>query len=215
MAIPVVTLGEQGQIATRPRRNPFYDTEGYEDGTAIPTQLKFYGSTNQFQQSGLALAPKKYGRDTNAEVAGALSKGDYFHWYGIALPVGIRNVSLTSQANVVQSEEINRIRMGIWYQFNFGNTPYILIQADEIPVVWGIPSLFTTWATATVYPPINSRLKRSNDYDVTIGGLPTEITDLETFAAFLNTVSGFTPSPTNEIYWTHCLTGTYLKGIRG
>lgn len=215
MGIPIVSIPEQGSIATRPRRQPIYDTEADNNATAIPSRLTIFRSATAFQVANIGTTKTK-GIDTNLDAPGGqLSKGDYHHWYSLTLPVGVRNINLTTAANAVQFEEILRVKAARWFKFRFSETPYIYAQLAEIPAGTGIDYVQTTHDAVTVYAVKQGRLARENRYDVTLDGLPVEITDQETFAADLESDSSLQPSPTNELFWTCFLWGTLLKGIRG
>lgn len=220
MPIPIVTMPEQGKIATRPRRQPVWDTEGDNDGAAIPTTLSFFTRTTSFQVSGLSLT-KTYGRDTSFSGSpGQIPKGDILHWYGISVNAALRNTSPGTTTGLAMLEQIQRIKMARGFQFNFSDTPYIEAQLDEIPASAGIRDIMTTSAGAglgqTIYPtPSADVVGRKNRYDVTIDGFPTVLTELENFNVDFLASSDFAPTPSAEVYWSVYLHGTYLKGIRG
>lgn len=218
MPIPIVTIPEQGAIATRPRRQPLYDTEGDNNAVAIQSELPIFINFTQFYTASLAFGPSKVkGRDHNMDSGGkSLSKGDYHHWYAVTCPVSARTAGLTTAANAPTFEEIHRIRQARWFVFKFGETPFIRAQLDEVPGGVGTREVYTSHSGVTVYPTLSSHLsRRENRYDVTLDGYPTEITDLESFYISLFSDSGFQPTPTNELYWSPHLWGTLLKGIRG
>lgn len=216
MSIPVVSLPDQGPIATRPRRQGAYDTEAYNDA-AVPAKVTLFRNFTAFQEANVSLT-KTYGRDVNLQgPGGSLAKGDYLHWYATNLMFSVRGANLTTAANAVSFEEMVRLRMLLWHTFSFGETPYIRCQADEIPQGFGVGTVQTTHPTITVYAPATGRLTRQNAYDVTINGFPVEISDLESFKVDLETTTAAPAAltPTNEIFVTNYLRGTYLKGIRG
>jgi hypothetical protein len=242
MPIPIVTIPDKGKIATRPRRQAVWDSEGDPSGSAIPTKLTFHRSYTAFQATGLTLTKVK-GRDTSQEGApGQIPTGDVFHWYAITLPTFIRNegflnpitAAAVASANVTARltiMQIKRLRVARGFIFRFSNTPYIQAQQDEIPAgagviestMSGFPALASVGpSTGTVNlmyntgdSTSNSRAERLGRYDVCIDGFPTTITEQENFAADLVADSGLVPTPSLDIYHTLFLLGTYLMGIRG
>lgn len=215
MPIPIVTIPEHGAIATRPRRQPLYDTEGDNDDVGIVAKLMIFRNYTAFQVANLSLTKTK-GRDVNMDgPGGSLPKGDYFHWYGLTCPVSVRNSNLTVVGSIGLFEQILRIRHARWLTFRFSETPFIRAQQDEIPLGTGIKDIMTTHTQATTMWVANGALRRENRYDVTLDGFPTEITDQETFGVDLESDTGLQPTPDEELYHTPHLWGTLLKGIRG
>lgn len=156
MPIPIVTIPDKGQIATRPRRQYIWDCEGDPSGAAIPTKLTFHRNYTQFQATGLTLTKLK-GRDTSQEGApGQIPTGDVFHWYSMILPSFIRNegflngtgatgtgptAAATNAAAIAARgvlAEIRRLRTARALVCRFSNTPYIQVQQDEVPAGAGV-----------------------------------------------------------------------------
>lgn len=221
MPIPIVTMPEQGKIATRPRRQPVYDTEGDNNSVAIPSKLSFFTrGPGAFQVANLSLT-KVFGRDTSFNGSpGQIPKGDVLHWYTITVPVAMRGTDPNSNAGLLAFEEIQRIKMARAFRFNFSDTPYIDAQLDEMPGGCGIRDVMTTNAGAglgqTIWPtPTTDEASRKNRYDVCVDGFPTVLTELENFNAAFLAASDFLPTPGIELWWSVYLHGTYLKGIRG
>ena len=157
MPIPIVTIPDKGKIATRPRRQSIWDSEGDISGAPIPTKLTFHRSYVAFQAVGLTLTKVK-GRDTSQEGApGQIPTGDVFHWYSLTLPSFIRNESFLNGPGAwsatgptagasnaattiarMQLTMIKRLRTVRALIFRFSNTPYIQAQQDEIPAGAGV-----------------------------------------------------------------------------
>lgn len=218
MPIPVVTIPDQGAIATRPRRQPIYDTEFDKAATAIPTKLTLFRNFTQFQVLGGNYSSKVLFRDTNIDgPGGAIPKGDYMHWYSITCAASVRLLALSggTNANLQCFNDIVLRRIASWFTFRFGETPFVRAQLDEIPQGAGVRSVQTTAPNINVFAISQGRLRRDNRYDVSLDGYPTEITDQETFGVDLEADSGWVPTMTNETEWTVYLWGTLLKGIRG
>lgn len=245
MPIPIVTIPDKGKIATRPRRQAIWDTEGDPSGAAIPTKLTFHRSYTAFQATGLTLGKVK-GRDTSQEGApGQIPTGDVFHWYAMILPSFIRNEGYLNGTGATGTgptaaavnaaaiaargvlNEIKRLRTCRAFVFRFSNTPFIQGQQDECPAGAGVIETATSVQGGTAAAPVpdllyltgdsvsQSRAERVGRYDVTIDGFPTTITEQENYALDLLADSGLVPTPSLDVYHSLFLLGTYLMGIRG
>lgn len=216
MAIPVVTLPKTGDIATRPRREPVYDTEGWVAGSAITGKLTIHRNTQQFQVANLGLGPAKVkGRDHNYDNAGGqLPKGQALHWFGMRLKLRPTYANMFGQANTNQWDLIRQIREVTWVTFYFGNTPYIVCQSYLIPEGVGVDGAMTTHNGTTYVSPVSTVLERREAYDVSLGGTPVEIGELESFSKTIESDTG-QPTPTIDVYATSELVGVHLKGIQG
>ena len=214
MSIPLVSLPMDGPIATRPRVQSIYDTEAYNDA-ALVAKLTLFRNITAFQETGVSLA-KTAGRDTNLETPTALGKGDVLDWYGITLPVLARS-DLTTAGNVGVFEQLYRLKTLLWFTFNYGKTPYIGCQADEIPNGAGVWDVQTTHNAMTVIAPATARNFRDAAYDITVNGYPDRITDRETFTVDLEatTIAPAVFTPTVELFPQCHLRGVLLRGIRG
>ena len=215
MSIPLVSLPMDGPIATRPRVQSVYDTEAYNNAVDLVAKLTLFRNITAFQVASISLT-KTAGRDTNLETPTALGKGDVLDWYGITLPILARDDLMTA-ANAVVFEEIARLRSLLWFTFNYGKTPYIGCQAEEIPAGAGTWDVQTTHDAMTVITPANTRNNRDAAYDITVNGYPDRITDRETFTVDLEatTTAPAVFSPTVELYPQCQLRGVLLRGIRG
>jgi hypothetical protein len=123
------------------------------------------------------------------------------------------NANLGTAANVVVSEEINRIRELSFGQFRFASSELITVQLDEAPSGTGPANTFTTHTGATVFSLPSGVPSRGNAKDVTISGRPVEIVALEAFRVVIGTPAGITP--TVDLYCSVILEGLLLRGITG
>lgn len=228
MSIPVTPVPAVGSVATRPRKEALYDTEGQNNGVPIGAQLVLFQNFTTFQTAGLA-ETKTFGRDTNLTGAGGqLPKSHHFLWYGIRHKIRAMGTDQSIEANFVIGEEINRIREIGGYQFIYGTTPYLIQQLDEMPsgvgpqfssLVGGLAGGVTAAVNGMSLP--NGVPLRSNYFDVSIvdknTGMasPQEISEVESFRVQLDFAAATLPTPTVELYHTAKLIGVYLKGITG
>ena len=136
------------------------------------------------------------------------------YWFGIRQRIAALAGNLTTLANAVVFEEMNRLRELTGFEFRFGTTPYITCQMTEVPC--GMPlNVQTTQPSATVFTSSNPAADRRNIYDVSIDRLPIEITEIESIEVRLTPQAATVPSPTVELYITTILVGTLLKGLAG
>ena len=214
MSIPVVSIPQQGPIATRPRRDGIYDTEGWDDGGAIDAKVTVFRSATSFSNTDLGLTKTK-GRDHNFDNnGGQLPKGQALHWYVLANKIRPTAANLGGAAVAVVWDVIRRIREVTWLTFRFGDTPYLVLQTWQVPECVGVGRGYTTHNAVTLVGQSQSEHDRRNGYDVTLSGMPVEITALESFSADIE-ASGVTPTPTVDLYDTVYLKGVLLKGLQG
>lgn len=226
MPIPVVALDQQQTILARPRNAPIYDTEGMNDGVAVPSTLSFFVNLTTFQVANLSQGPSKvFGRDTNLEgtPGGAIPKGSMFLWYDLTAPVSWRQVYagsatyLSAPANVGLFEEVQRIRRSLAFTFYFADTPYFSEPLEAIPMGVGVDTVMTTVTGSNVFPIKNGRLHRDNRRRATVAGYPVGLTHNEQFSIDYNCYSDFNSPATvsAELYWSPTLHGLFLKGLQG
>ena len=228
MSIAVTPIPAIGSVATRPRKESLFDTEGQNNGVAIGAQLTLFQNFTTFATAGLAQT-KTFGRDTNLTGAGGqLPKAHHFLWYGLRHKIRALTADLGLEANFGIGEEMNRIRELGSLQFIYGTTPYLITQLDEHPSgvgpqyvnIVGALAAGATAANAAFSLP-NGVPVRSNYYDVSVvdknTGMasPQEISEVESFKVQLDFAADTLPTPTVELYHTSVLVGVYLKGITG
>lgn len=229
MSIPVVSIPKQGPIATRPRREQVYDTEGYPGNTATKAVVTVFKSASNFNSSqngatGMALSKVKP-RDTNMDADGQLAKGTMFHYYGHRLKFRPLNQDQSAQpvTNVVQAtiEAIRVLRETTTLAFRFGSSN-IFWWAPAFLVPAGVSQFCNpagNFLDMFLYNPEQQDVTRCNSYDVTLNGLPTEITEQESFAVDHTTYDGTQPTiptaTTGDIYFQDVLTGVLFRGIQG
>ena len=216
MSIPVLTLPQQGEILTRPRREGCYDTEGYAGGSAIPARLSIFSNVSAFSPGAgtMGLTKTKY-RDHNFENSGgSLWKGSTLHWYGLKIKFRPLGAVMGGAAAVAVWDQIRRIRESTWFTFYFGSMPYISAQTWQVPQGTGFGDAFITHNATTMIGTTHADLDRANHYDITLSGTPTTIGELEPFHMDIE-ASGVLPTPTLDIYLTPVLVGIFLKGITG
>lgn len=213
MSIPVVTMPQQGPIATRPRREGIYDSEGWANGSAITAKLTIFRSSTSFAVT-LGLTKTK-GRDHNMDgPGGQLSKGQALHWYVLCNKIRPLAANLQGATIPLVWDVVRRIRESTWCTFYFGNTPYLVLQTWMIPEGCGVTGGFTNHNAITLVSQSQAELDRQNGYDVTLNGMPQEITQLESFSMDVE-ASGVTPTSTVDLYVTTYLKGVLLKGLVG
>lgn len=217
MAMPIISIPQAGRIATRPRRESIYDTEGYQDATAIPVRLEIYKNSQTFSNANLGIGTAKVkGRDHNLDGrGGALPKGTMFHWYGWCMKHFPMNGNTFGAASLVIWDEIRRIREVTWTSFQFGGSnTYIQVPTWQIPEgAAAICGRFTT-NNATTMIGEGTSASRQDNYDVTLNGVPTEIGELESFSVLVE-AGPSTPSPTQDVFVCSVLKGISFKGIQG
>lgn len=192
-------------------KEAIYDTEGWNDATAMGASIDTFVNFSSFNTTGLLT--KAFGRDTNLQGNSGLPAAHHHYWYGMRVKLRTLDANLGSAANVVVSEELNRIRELSYAQFKFASSDLLTVQLDELPSGVGPANTFTTHSSATVFSLPSGVPSRGNAKDITISGRPVEIVALESFKVTIYTPSGF--SPTEEVYATVLLEGLLLKGITG
>lgn len=200
----------QRRVRNAASKEALYDTEGWNDGVAMPAQIQLFVNFGQFNTAGLGLQ-KAFGRDTNLQGQNGLPAAHHHYWYGWRLKIRTLDAVLSNAANVVVPEEINRARELSFCQFRFSASELITCQADELPNGTGPAFIQTTHAGATVMSLPSGVPDRKNHKDVTISGRPVEIIALENFRLVVGTPVGFTP--TEELYATMILEGLLLRGL--
>ena len=219
MAIPVMSLPDLSNVASRPRKESLYDTEGVNNAVAVPAQITLFRDFGAFQVAGLALT-KQQGRDTNVVGRSGLPKAQHLYWYSITHDIQPRQADLsgTVAGNFVVADEMRRLRQLCDWQFRFTDTPYVRQPLSEIPSGQGLASAgaATTVAATTI---LSWGLSwgvpaRGNEFSITVGGRPAEITEVESFFVQVNCPE-LNPVPTVELYHQTHLRGILLKGITG
>lgn len=217
MAIPVIAIPDQGRILARPRWEPVYDSEGFQDGAAIgaatnPNTLTIYKDSTAFANTALGLSKQK-NRDTNLDAPTGLSVGQSFQWYALALAFEGMNQSEATIA-AAYYDQLRQLREQGWVTFFFtGRQPYFTVQA------WQVPN--THASQAPVFSTLNNinsvgvacEQSLENVYDVTLGGEPVEFGQLEAWT--LDYVTTSTITPTIDIYVRPQMRGIFLRGIQG
>lgn len=211
MALRVVPIPAVGAVGSRPRKEPLYDTEGWNAGVAMPAQIALFTNFGQFNTAGLIA--KAFGRDTNLQGQQGLPAAHHHYWYAWRMKIRTLNAVLSTAANVVVPEEINRARELSHVTFRFSASELITCQADELPNGTGPAYINTTHANATVMSLPSGVPDRKNAKDVTISGRPIEIIALEAFRINVQTALGFTP--TVDLFVTLVLEGLLLRGLTG
>jgi hypothetical protein len=178
----------------------------------MQAQIATFTNFSAFNTAGLGLA-KAFGRDTNLQGQNGLPAAHHHYWYGLRAKVRTLNANLTTAANAVVPEQLNRARELSFLQFRFASSELITIQMDEAPSGVGPAYVSTTHTAATVFSLPSGVPTRGNSKDVTISGRPVEIVALEAFQVLLGTPAGFTPLV--DLYVSIILEGLLLRGITG
>lgn len=215
MAIPVIAIPEQGKILARPRFEPVYDAEGFDDGNAIgsaasPNTLQIYKNSTAYANTNLGLSKQKL-RDTNLDAVSGLSVGQSFQWYSLALTIEAMN---QSEATVAMSyfDQLRQLREEAWVTFFFSQrTPYFTVQAWQIPSGINAPVYTTLNEVSAIGPACEQSLE--NCVDVTLGGEPVEFGQLEAWTLEYATDLTFTPAL--DVYVRPRMKGIFLRGIQG
>lgn len=178
----------------------------------MPSQIATFVNFSTFNTAGLGLS-KAFGRDTNLQGQNGLPAAHHHYWYGLRSKIRTLNADLSTEANVVVSEETNRLRQLAFLQFRFASSELLTVQFDECPDGTGPQFVNTTHTGATVFSLPSGVPSRNNAKDVTISGRPVEIVALEAFQVLIGIPSGFTP--TVDFYVSVILEGLLLRGITG
>lgn len=221
MSIPVVSIPKQGPIATRPRRQSVWDTEGYVAGQAAKALINMFQNATNFSASvnnnvNLTLN-KTNPRDTSMQTDGQLPQGQMAHIYGwrkkfrtmdAAVGVGANNgASLMNTQRILEETAT--------LSFLFGNNNvYIGVPMWQVPTGAGVVKPFTTINATTVYSQ-QQDVERGNVYDWTLNGLPTELLQMENFVVQAQTYDGTQPTPAEDLFLTVQLVSVFFKGIQG
>lgn len=218
MAIPVVALDQEKTILARPRNQPIYDTEGNNNGVALPISLTFFVNLASFQVANLSQGPaKQFGRDTNLEgtPGGTIPKGSIFLCYDVTCPQSFRSTDLSTVGNVALFEEAQRLRRARFFTFKFADTPYFSEQLECMPQGVGIENVMTTVSGQNVFPIKSGKNDRGNRRRMTVAGYPVVLTQNEQFSIVYGCYSDFQPTVTAELYDTPTLHGLFIKGLQG
>lgn len=165
MTMRVVPIPAVGAVGSRPRKEPIYDTEGWQPGVPQAAQIVTFVNFSGFNTAGLSLA-KVFGRDTNLQGQNGLPAAHHHYWYGLRMKIRSLDADLSLAANVVVFEEINRIRELSFCQFRFASSELITIQSDEAPSGTGPQFAQTTHAGATILSLPSGVPTRGNAKDV-------------------------------------------------
>jgi hypothetical protein len=216
MSIPIITIPEQGKILSRPRFEPLYDSEGWDDGSAIDPVINIFKDSTAFANTNLG-ATKTYGRDVNLDAVSGLSIGQSFQFYGLSKK--IRTYETTAGQAVTAAnvgtirDQIRQINESTWLTFYFQDRkPFFTVQNWQVPFCVD-ETYFTTSTGVTVEGPsqVQSREER---YDVTIGDAPVEFGQLESWLVSVFS-QGVAPTPTVDYYVQIVMKGIFLRGIQG
>lgn len=238
MSIPVVSIPKQGPIATRPRREQLWDTEGAPGNTALKAVVTTFKSASNFNASQvgattMALSKIKP-RDTNMDADGQLAKGTMFHYYGHRLKFRPLNQNTAAQNNIAGIVAQQRLAATVEAIRLLRETTTISFRFGSSSVFWWAPAFMVPSGASQFanqignvldqmyYNPEQQDVSRLNSYDVTLNGLPTEIIEQESFAVdhtAYDGTSGATfvipTASTGDIYWTDVLVGVLFRGIQG
>ena len=210
--IPVVTQPAVQNVATRPRKESIYDTEGVQGGAAHPANVELFRDFGAFQNA-VALT-KQRGRDTNVTGRSGLPKAQHMFWYEVTAEIQVREGDLTIAANQDVSDIIRRIRELSDWRFDFTDSPYIRQPYTQFPSSVGPQFTVTTLNAAVMHSLPWGVPHRSNAFSVTIGGRPVEITEIESFFVVITMPEAQPTSPIDLYHQVH-LRGVRLKGIVG
>lgn len=216
MAIPVIAIPDQGRILARPRWEPVYDSEYFNDDTAIGSAtnsqtLTIFKNSSAFANVGGGGLTKQKLRDTNLDAPTGLSVGQSFQWYALSFALQSMN---DSEATVAASfyNQLRQLREMGWLTFFFtGRQPYFTVQAWQVPNTHAAPVYSTLNNISSVGVACEQSLE--NCYDVTLGGEPVEFGQLEAWTLDYVTTSTFTP--VSDIYARPQMRGIFLRGIQG
>ena len=211
----VVPIPASGTVAGRPRKEPLYDSECYKAATAVPTSVTVFSNFATFNVAPTNIGSAKVlGRDSNLQGGNAgLPQGHLFYWYGWRLKYRTMDANLGSAANVVMSEQLNRLRELSDVLFKFTSGEYIRVQADELPSGTGPAFINSTHTSATVMSLPSGVPDKRNFKDVTVSGKPQEITQLEAFRVVLGTSYSTGLTPTVDIFASPHLEGVLIRGV--
>lgn len=210
MAIPVLALPDQGQILARPRFEPVYDTEGYDDGANVASLLTIFKNSAAFANTSLGLTKQKY-RDVNLDQTSGMSVGQSFQAYAMSIWCRPMNTNLLP-VDVAIFDQIRRIRENTWTTlFLQQRTPYITVQTWQIPARVDVMP-YTTQNARTLVGPAQYQ-SRENCYDVTFADQPLEFGQLEAWTMEV-AQSGLTLTPNVDLYVRGELIGIFLRGMQ-
>jgi len=219
MAIPVVSIPKQGPIATRPRRQSVWDTECYVGGQAAKDLIVIFQNAGSFaasQNGGVSPAlTKNNPRDTSMQADGQLPQGQMAHVYGWAKKFRTMQTEVWDSKGTGLMNAQRQLEESATLSFFFGNSNiYIGVPMWQVPAAAGVQKPFTTLNASTVYSQ-QQTVERSNTYDWTLNGLPTEIGQMESFQVQAQTYDGTRPTPAYDLYLTVVLKSMFFKGIQG
>lgn len=219
MAIPVITIPEQGKILSRPRFEPLYDTEGWDDGGAVDPVITIFQNSTAFANTALGLT-KTYGRDVNLDAVSGLAIGQSFQFYGLSKKIRTMNQTVTAANASIIRDQIRQINSTSWFTFYFQQRqPFFTVQNWQVPFCVDETYYSTsagTGAGISMEGPacLQSREER---YDVTIGDAPVEFGQLESWTVDIGwqVPAANAITPTLDYYVQVVMKGIFLRGIQG
>lgn len=207
-----------GKITGISRREDIYDSEGLRNGVTIAT-VKTFRNYSAYADTNSGLITKQEYQDTNlgGATAGGLPNAMVFIWYKWRSKLRSKNSTMQTAANTVFFEECRRFRQSTVKIVNFSQSKYITCQGDET-VGFDASEHVAHTNNASFVPTPNVGLRDGRD--VTINGLPREISSLQDFnieTTPLVVSSGAQGavllSPTVNIYLTENLGGVLTRGV--
>ena len=207
-----------GKITGISRREDIYDSEAFRNAVTIAT-VKCFRNYSAYADTNSGLITKQEYQDTNlgGATAGGLPNAMVFIWYKWRSKMRSKNSTMQTASNTVFFEECRRLRQSTVKIVNFAQSKYITCQGDETISFTDSEHVATT-NNATFVPTPN--LASHFGKDVTINGLPREISSLQDFnveTSPLTVSSGAAGaallSPTVNIYLTEVLGGVLTRGV--
>lgn len=208
-----------GKITGISRREDIYDSEAFRATVTIAT-VKCFRNYAAYADTNSAISSKQEYHDTNlgGATAGGLPNAMVFIWYKWRSKLRSKNQTLQTQANAAAwFEECRRFRSSTVKIVNFAQSKYITCQGDETVGFDASENVATTLNNVMCPTP---NLGAHPGKDVTINGLPREISSLQDFnveTTPMTVSSGANGaallSPTLNIYLTEILGGVLTRGV--
>lgn len=208
-----------GKITGISRREDIYDSEAFRNAVTIAT-VKCFRNYSAYADTNSALITKQEYQDTNlgGATAGGLPNAMVFIWYKWRSKLRSKNSTFQTAANANSFyEECRRLRQSTVKIVNFAQSKYITAQGDETVSFTDCEQVAST-LNASFIPTPNVAAHMGKD--VTINGLPREISSLQDFnveTSPLVVSSGAQGAalllPTVNIYITEVLAGVLTRGV--